>query len=255
MQVSTKISEFGQKVRAFSDLISDVIVPNTCLICDVFVDQQGGCCASCWSKLAFVHPPLCPVMGTPFSVDMGKNFLSAEAIANPPPFQRLRTVLIYDDFARKLVSLIKYSDRTDLAPWIARWMQVAGKELLSEADMILPVPLHHARLRNRRFNQSAELARHIGNLSGVAYEPEILIRRKATRQQVGLTENERERNVSGAFSVPERFKPQLSGKSVILLDDVYTTGATAKAACRALKRGGASNIDVLVFAKVESGAL
>lgn len=229
-----------------------LFVPNICLTCDNFVESQGGCCAKCWSTLRFVRKPLCPVMGSPFSVDMGDNFLSAEAIADPPPFERLRTVVLYDEMARRLVSSIKYADRTDLAPWVGDWMRVAGSELVAEADFIIPIPLHGRRLRSRRFNQSAELARRIAKTSGVTFLPEGLVRRRATRQQVGLTESERERNVSGAFSIPEQMRVHLTGRRILLVDDVYTTGATAKAATRALKRGGAASVDVLVFAKVET---
>ena len=229
-----------------------LFVPNICLTCDNFVGFQGGCCAQCWSKLRFVRKPLCPVMGSPFSVDMGDSFLSAEAIADPPPFERLRSVVLYDEMALKLVSSIKYADRTDLAPWVGDWMRVAGSELVAKADYVVPVPLHGRRLRSRRFNQSAELARRIAKISGTAFLPEGLVRRKATRQQVGLTETERERNVSGAFFMPEGMRAQLKDRRILLVDDVYTTGATAKAATRALKRGGVASVDVLVFAKVET---
>ncbi len=232
--------------------IPTLLVPNTCLTCDNFVETQGGCCPKCWSKLRFVRKPVCPVLGSPFSVDMGDNFLCAEAIADPPPFERLRTVVLYDELARKLVASIKYADRTDLAPWVGDWMRVAGLSLVEEADFIIPVPLHTSRLRSRRFNQSAELARRIAKVSGVSFLPEGLVRRKATHQQVGLSELERERNVSGAFLMPEEMRVHLKGQRVLLVDDVYTTGATAKAATRALKRGGAASVDVLVFAKVET---
>ena len=227
-------------------------MPSTCLTCDRFVEKQGGCCPQCWAELRFITEPLCPVMGTPFSIDMGKNFLCAEAIANPPPFDKLRSVLLYDELARKLVSRIKYSDRTDLLRWVVNWMNTAGVEVLNEVDVIIPVPLHPSRLRIRRFNQAGELANRLAKLNQKEFLPELLIRKKATRQQVGLSERERARNVLGAFVVPQEMKITLKGKRVLLIDDVYTTGSTVKAASRALKRGGASHINVLVFAKVET---
>jgi len=230
--------------------LPEMLVPMTCLTCDAFVEKQGGCCAKCWRELRFISEPLCPVYGTPFAVDMGEGMLSTEAIANPPPFGRLRAVMLYDVLARKLISSMKYSDRTDLIPWLSNWMKVAGRELLAETDVIIPVPLHKSRLRMRRFNQAGELARRLREKS--QFRPELLIRHKPTKQQVGLTESERERNMSGAFVVPEEMKVHLKGQRVLLVDDVYTTGSTVKAATRALKRGGASNIDVLVFAKVET---
>lgn len=236
----------------FGGVLADLAVPPTCLACDNIVARPGGCCASCWRELRFIRKPHCAVMGTPFSVDMGDGFLCAEAIADPPPFARLRAVMLYDDIARRLISGIKYADRLDLVPAVASWMAVAGLELLEDADVVVPVPLHNRRLWQRRFNQSAELARHIAGRSGKVYQPAVLTRRKHTRQQVGLSESERIRNVSGAFTVVPEKSISITGRNVLLIDDVYTTGATTRAATRALKRAGASQIDVLVFAKVET---
>ncbi len=252
MEISSKTLNVIEKLRNIVNLIPELLVPSACLTCDRFVDKQGGCCPQCWGKLRFVTKPFCPVMGSPFSIDMGDDFLSAETIATPPPFDKLRTVLLYDDLARKLVSSIKYSDRADLLRWVSNWMNVSGREIIDEVDAIIPVPLHPSRLRKRRFNQAGELAHRLAKLNDKEFLPEILIRRKPTRQQVGLSESERARNVSGAFAVPQEMKINLKGKRVLLIDDVYTTGATAKSAARALKRGGASQINVLVFAKVET---
>jgi len=251
MEISTDILRFTKRIGELASNLPGMFVPMTCLTCDAFVEKQGGCCAKCWGELRFISEPMCPVYGTPFSVDMGDGVLSTDAIANPPPFERLRAVMLYDELARKMVSTIKYSDRTDLIPWISNWMKVAGKALLKETDIVVPVPLHKSRLRMRRFNQAGEIARRVCGDKNL-FRPEVLLRRKPTKQQVGLTEKERERNMSGAFVVPEEMKLHVKGKRILLVDDVYTTGSTVKAATRALKRGGASNIDVLVFAKVET---
>lgn len=202
--------------------------------------------------MRFIQPPFCPVMGSPFEVDMGDGVLSLEALSNRPPFERLRAVLLYDDLARRLVSSMKYADRNELARWIANWMRSAGRELISSADVIVPVPLHRHRLLHRRFNQSAELARHIASGEALDLVTDALLRSRSTRQQVGLSEREREANVAGAFSVPRAKRIEISGRRVLLIDDVYTSGATAKAATRALMRAGAKAVDVLVFAKVET---
>lgn len=197
--------------------------------------------------------PWCAVMGTPFSHDMGDGFLSAEAIANPPPFARARSACAYQGVARRMVQTLKYSDRPDLAPWMARWMARAGAELLAEAAVIVPVPLHRRRFFSRRFNQSAELARALSRLSGVPFEPGAMERVKKTRQQVGLPMRDREENVRGAFHVPESADILVRGRRVLLVDDVYTTGATAAAASRALLKRGACAVDVLTFARVLPG--
>jgi len=207
-----------------------VLFPPVCLGCRNLVTAPGTLCPECWPGLRFLEPPWCAVMGTPFGYDMGDGFLSAEAIANPPPFARARAAVAYDGVARRMVQGLKFSDRTDLAPWMARWMLRAGRELVEEGAVVVPVPLHRRRFFSRRFNQSAELARAFARLAGLDYRPDALIRRRVTRQQVGLGAREREANVRGAFAVPPTGKLALKARRVVLVDDVYTTGATVAAA-------------------------
>lgn len=196
-------------------------------------------------------------MGSPFSMDIGEEFLSAEAIANPPPFERLRAPLLYDETARKLVTGLKFHNRIEFALPMARWMKRVSGEILAEKPIIVPIPLHRGRLWSRRYNQSAELARNLAHISDLHenYKPLILGRKKPTTQQVGLTADQRRRNVSGAFHVNKEDKPKLNQANVLLIDDVYTTGATVMSATRCLKRAGVGKVDVLVFAKVETQPL
>jgi ComF family protein len=160
----------------------------------------------------------------------------------------------YDEIARALVHALKYGDRLDLAPTMGRWMARAGRELLSEADALVPVPLHWRRLWARRFNQSALLAKAISQMSEVAVADGALRRIKATAQQVGLTQAERAVNVQGAFRVPAERKGEVAGRRLVLIDDVLTSGATSDACARALLRAGAKSVDVVVFARVVDGA-
>lgn len=203
--------------------------------------------------MRFIEKPLCAVMGTPFSHEMGDGFLSAEAIANPPPFARARAAVAYSGVARRMVGDLKFRDRTDLAPWMARWMARAGAELLADADLLIPVPLHRGRYLRRRFNQSGELARAIARLKRLRFEPDAVRRVKVTRQQVGLKANERQENVRGAFRVPDEREILVRGRRVLVIDDVYTTGATVSAVTRALVHAGAAQVDVLTFARVLPG--
>ncbi len=175
--------------------------------------------------------------------------MSPAAMADPPPFSRARAAVAFGGVVRDMVHNLKYHDRTDLAPWMARWMVRAGSELLGDADFIVPVPLHRSRFLWRRFNQSAELGRHVARDTGLRFAPELVERVKLTRQQVGLHQRAREENMRGAFHVPPAFKAGLAGKNVLLVDDVYTTGATVRAAARALVRAGAGRVDVLTFAR------
>ena len=152
-----------------------------------------------------------------------------------------------------MVQGLKYRDRTDLAPWMARWMARAGAELMAEADVVVAVPLHWRRFLKRRFNQSAELARALAGQSRLPFSPSALKRVKVTRQQVGLERRQREDNVRAAFRVPAEAEIGIAGRRVLLIDDVYTTGATVRAAAKALKKGGAGAVDVLTFARVLPG--
>lgn len=243
-------SRFLDYAGAGLKALPDRIFPALCEGCDSPVSQNGTLCGTCWSSVRFLEAPLCPVMGTPFTHDFGAHFLSAEAIADPPPFRRLRSVACHDGSARHAGISLKYYDRLDLAPWMARWMQRAGQELLEDCDVIIPVPLHRKRLWKRRYNQAAELARVLAKFSGKTYDPSALQRIKDTRQQAELSQSERLRNVAGAFRVPQAGRSSVQGRSVLLIDDVYTTGATVKAACFALLKAGAGSVDVLTFGRV-----
>lgn len=233
-------------------VLRDWIVPPTCLMCDAIVDRSGGCCSICWGNIRFVARPYCEVLGSPFSYDMGEGALCAEAIANPPPFRRARSAVIYDDPIRRLVSGLKYSDRLDVAPWIAKWMVRSGRQLFEDAPIVIPIPLYKTRLLTRRFNQSAEIARNICKDKNLEYRPEILKRIRKTKQQVGLSRQERAKNVSGVFRVPPEFAFELKGRPALIIDDVFTTGATVSSAAKALNRVGVASVDVLTFARVET---
>jgi ComF family protein len=240
--------------RALLGRAVDLALPPHCLACARPVASAGSLCAACWAELRLIERPYCAQLGIPFAYDLGANALSAEAIADPPPFERCRAVAAFDDVARRLVHGLKYRDRLELAAWMGQWMARAGAELIAAADVVVPVPLHRWRLWQRRFNQSATLARTIAGLAQKPLAATGLMRIRATRQQVGLSATERDANVRGAFRVPAAEKINVSGRRVLLVDDVYTTGATVKAATRALRRAGASAVDVLVFARVVRGA-
>lgn len=242
-------------LRQFATGIVELVYPPVCCGCGRLVGGRRAVCASCWSTLPLIERPFCDILGTPFSVDHGPGSVSPEAIADPPAFDRLRSVAIHKGIARDLVHGLKYRDRTDLAPMMAEWMIRASDGAVASADAIIPVPLHAFRLWGRRFNQSAELARVIARLSGRPYHPDVLKRIRRTSRQVGLARQAREDNVRGAFAVSEKGRAALRGKSVVLVDDVYTTGATVAAATRALKRAGVGEVTVLTFARAVSGLI
>jgi len=233
-----------------SRLVASVLFPDTCLACRMHVAARGTLCPDCWNRLHFIAEPVCAVTGTPFQHEFGDNMVSADAIADPPPYRHARAAVLHDGIARQLVQRLKYGDQTELAPWMARWMLRAGRSLVEQCDIVVPVPLHARRYLSRRYNQSAELARAIALESGLAFESGALIRVRPTRQQVGLTATRRQVNLRGAFSVPEQREIAVAGRSILLVDDVYTTGATVSAAAKVLLRAGAAHVDVLTFSRV-----
>jgi len=231
-----------------------LLYPPTCIACGAATGESHTLCASCWSGIRFIERPFCERLGTPFAVDLGMPLLSPAAMTDPPVFGRARAVAEYDGTASALVHRLKYGDRLELARALGTMMLRAGAELLAEADVIVPVPLHRWRLWRRRFNQAMALARVVSAGSGVPCDPFLLARVKNTRQQVGLTKAQRQENLQGAFRVPPEAKARLQGKRVLLIDDVLTTGSTANAASRALLRGGATSVDILAFARVVTEA-
>jgi ComF family protein len=240
----------GSGLRAALRFVLDFALPPLCPSCREPLGDVAGLCAACWSKLALIEPPYCVRLGIPFVFDPGPGLLSMEAIANPPAYDRARAAVRYDDVAGSLVHQFKYGDRLDLAPMMGRWMARAGRELLADADALIPVPLHWRRLWARRFNQSATLAGAISALSGVPVVHGGLKRMRATPQQVGLSKAERADNVQGVFRVADDRKADIAGRRFVLIDDVLTSGATVDACARTLLRAGAAHVDVLVFGRV-----
>jgi len=246
----SRLSQILSALRLPLRLALNTALPPLCPSCRDPVGGGAGLCASCWSKLSPIERPFCEKLGIPFTYDPGPGIYSMQAIADPPAYTRARAAVRYDEIARTMVHALKYGDRLDLAPVMARWMGRVGAELLGDADVILPVPLHWRRIWARRFNQSATLSQHLSRASGVPASFTALKRVKATPQQVGLSKSERATNVQGAFRVDADGKAEIARRHVLLIDDVLTSGATVDACARALLRAGARQVDVLVFARV-----
>jgi ComF family protein len=228
----------------------DLVTPSLCLLCGVGTEEPASLCVGCWDTLKHLDEPVCEALGTPFAYDQGAGALSAAALADPPAWDRARAAVIFDDHSAKLAHALKYRDRPEAGLLMARMMARAGRRLIAEADVILPVPLHFFRLWQRRFNQSAFLAQRLGRASATPWRHDVLLRARRTRAQVGLDQGERRKNVKGAFIVKPDAAVAVSGKAVLLIDDVRTTGATAEACALTLKAAGAARVDLLTFALV-----
>lgn len=233
----------------------DTIVPPCCLVCRARVGAHHLLCPTCWKDVHFIRPPLCDVLGIPLPFDTGERTVSAGAVAHPPAYDRARAVAHFSGAMRTLVHQLKYADRHDARTLFGRWLAEAACELRHGADVIVPVPLSRLRLLLRHFNQAAVLASELSRLTGVPMDPMLLRRTRWTRSQVGMTRDQRRRNIAGAFSVSRRRRARLQGRNVLLVDDVVTTGATVDACARVLKRAGAARVEVLALALVTNEAL
>jgi len=250
-------SEAGHPVRAVVRRLGrsalDLLFPPLCTACRVPLSEPHSLCAACWRAIAFLDGPCCAQCGYPFDFDPGAGTLCGGCLARPPAFDKARAVMRYDDKSRDLILAFKRADRLDLVPAFANWLGRAGRTLLEEADLIVPVPLHRSRLWQRRYNQSALLAQELSRRTGLASDPFLLERVRRTPSQGQMpSAKARRRNVLGAFRVVNQ--PLPAGKTVLLIDDVYTTGATLEACARALKRAKAKRILVLTLARVVRGA-
>ena len=231
--------------------VVDFLFPPLCIACRAQVFDPGALCGECWQQIQFIDGPICECCGLPFDLDPGAAMRCAACHSRPPAFDKARAVMRYDEKSRGPILALKHADRLDLVPAFGRWLDRGGRDLLDECDVILPVPLHSRRLWSRRYNQSAELARALGRLARRPVNVTALIRIRPTPSQGTMpSAKARRRNMRGAFKVSERHKSAMAARNILLVDDVLTTGATADACARALKRAGAAKVFVLALARV-----
>jgi len=228
----------------------DLLLPPRCLACGELVAEPGALCAACWPNVRFLSAPHCAICGYPFEYDAGADALCAACSREPPAYHRARAALRYDEGSARLVVALKHADRTDAAPTYGLWMARAGAELIAEADVLVPVPLHRLRLLLRRYNQSALLAHAIAAAARKPVAPDAIQRTRWTKSQGRMNRRDRAANVRGAFAVRRRRAGLIAGRRVLLIDDVLTTGATVAACARALEAAGATQVDVLTLARV-----
>ena len=227
------------------------IFPPLCVSCRMRVGEAHALCSSCWNAISFIEGALCAQCGSPFDVDPGSETVCAACLARPHDFARARSLFRYDDASKPLILAFKHGDRLDHAPAFARWLERTGRPLFAETDLLVPVPLHRWKLWKRRYNQAAIVAERLSKMAGIPHDPLALEKRRATKSQGEMpSAKARRRNVLNAFRVPSAKAARIAGRNILLIDDVFTTGATLNACARALKRAGAARVDALTLARV-----
>ena len=240
----------GRASRSLVLRLADIIIPPTCLACHAPLGEHDTVCAACWADISFIRAPLCDRLGLPMPFDTGGTMISAAAAANPPLYDRARAVAHYSGVMRDMILAFKYGDTHHARKLFGRWLTSSGAELVENSDLIVPVPMHRRRLLARRFNQAAILARELARTSGRSYRPQLLRRTRPTPAQVGLSRDQRRRNLAGAFTIPVQQRRHIAGRRILLVDDDITTGSTLNACARALRRAGAAHVDALALAIV-----
>lgn len=258
-------SQYGEKIKqrlmkGVSQIVKktglgllDLALPPRCLSCGERVQQAGHLCAGCWKGLNFLGGAQCYCCGFPFEYDR-EMFLAGETLcmaclSRPRQFDRARAALHYDDGSRKMIISFKHGDHTEYADYFALLLAQAAKSLSGEAHMMTVVPLHKKRLFARRYNQAALMAHPLAQKLGLAFVPDLLVRHKHTPPQQGNMAR-RTRNIRGAFSINPHYKEHIKHKNILVVDDVFTTGATADACAKALKKQGAAGVELLSVARV-----
>ena len=228
-------------------LAIDLAVPSRCPACGVITMADHLFCVACWQKLDFLDGPACRSCGEPFPLNPGVDAQCGNCLAHPPAIDGMRAAVAYGEIARTLALKLKYGGRPGVAITLARQM----RRLLPESDRLLtPVPLHRWRIWGRGFNQAALIGRALARLSGQEFIPDLLIRTKSTPVLRGMGPVERRKAVRGAFAVSPRRTERIKGRDIVLVDDVYTTGATVNACAAALKRAGAASVVVCCWSRV-----
>lgn len=227
-----------------------LIYPDQCAVCSNLIDTDGGLCASCWRETRFTSGLTCDLCATPLlGENIGAPEICDECSATARPWSKGRAAFYYSGVGRRIVLSLKYGDRTDLARPASTWMARAASDILTTEAILLPIPSHWTRLLRRRYNPAVELANALGRMNGLRVLQDGLHRSQSTRTQEGLGYAERFSNLENAFQVNARRKAEISGNSICIVDDTFTSGATLTAAATSVLEAGAKSVSVLVLAR------
>ncbi len=243
-----------KQVSSFLSQAVDTVLPPRCVITGEMVERQGMVAPGAWASLDFIVAPFCRACGFPFEfeveADAEGGALCGPCLEDRPSFESARAALKYNDGSRKMILGFKHADKTHAVKAFVPWLKRTGQDMLARADYLVPVPLHRWRLLSRRYNQAALMAYSLTRETGLTCLPDALFRVRATPSQGYLNAKERHKNVRRAFSFNPRYATDIQGKTLVLVDDVYTTGATVKECVKVLLKAGAGKVHILTLARV-----
>ena len=250
VQDNSALAFAAQRLAGAGKVVIDTILPPQ----ELLSLEADPIARRLWAEVTFLDAPWCDACGFPFEYKMVQTgtSLCGRCSVRRPAYDRVRAPMVYDEGSRALVLSFKHGGRTEGLTSFAAQMRRAGRDILAEADLLIPVPLHPTRLVKRRYNQAALLARSLAKITAADFEPDILFRTRRTDSQGGFNARARAKNVRGAFSV--RRPENLKGRNLVLIDDVFTTGATLDSCAKALKRAGAARVDGICLARVAKAA-
>jgi len=233
----------------FIERLLQFFLPSQCHCCEKFLEErQKGLCPDCLSKMRWIEAPFCSVCGTPFVSQEVSNHPCGACLTEKKYFTMARALGYYEGSLQEAIHRWKYEGKMTLTSIFGEWMAEGLNRYWDSHlfDLLIPVPLHRERLRERGFNQALLLVKELNRRTGIPYRKNLLQKKKPTLPQVHLSGAEREKGVRGSFRLLGR--EELEGKSILLVDDVYTTGATVKECSKVLLAGGAARVDVLTLA-------
>lgn len=239
-------------MRIISSALSGTIdwfLPCRCPLCGVIVGEDHRFCLPCWQMLDFTTEPWCASCGIPFAYEHSVDSICGNCLVSPPEHDGVRSVVAYDSNSAKIAMGLKYSAKLGFADLIAGHLE-RYLDGIHDKTLFVPVPLHRRRLWERGFNQSVLIAKSLSRRSGIQLCNNILIRNTATPPLKSMTVDKRSRLVRNAISLSKSAERDVAGRTVLLIDDVYTTGATTNACARLLKLAGANSVIVMCWARV-----
>lgn len=243
---TTVVDNMKAALRRPFDLLVDMLMPPACMACKAEVATPHSLCADCWSALPAIEGARCHQCSIPLPIEWQAESHCLGCLKEPPAFDATSAPFLYEGPARQLVLGLKSGKEAWAAPMAAAMRRAAPD--IGPQHLLVPVPLHRWRLMERGYNQSLLLARELAHRTGATLAINALVRVKPTPRTRGMTRRQRQRNVVGAFKVQQPH--QLKGAQILLVDDVITSGATASACARVLKRAGAASVHLLTYARV-----